>query len=172
LPILETKIKKIKELEEKVKKAEEEFVLTFPKKEILFFQGWNTIKKVLIKDISNSTSEILLFLRFRKIEPEILEAYEKRINKKVEVKTLGVYSKEREFTMFQYKKIGCKVKTIKDIKDLPLLTFSIFDSKIININFFSEAQKEEGLLVRIEDEITAKLFRKVFLKLWEEAQTL
>jgi hypothetical protein len=172
LPILETKIKKIKELEEKVKKAEEEFVLTFPKKEILFFQGWDTIKKVIIKDILNSNSEILLFLRFGKIEPEILEAYEKMINKKVGVKALGIYSKEREFTMFQWKKVGCKVKTIKDIEDPPLLTFSVLDGKIVNVKFFSEAQKEEGLLVRIEDEITAKLFRKVFLKLWEEAQTL
>jgi hypothetical protein len=127
---------------------------------------------VLIKDILNSNSEILLFLRFKKIEPEILEAYEKRINKKTEVKVLGVYSKEREFTMFQYKKIGCKVKTIKDIGDIPLITFSVMDEKSVNIKFFSKVQKEEGLLVRIEDEVTAKLFRKIFLKLWEEAQTL
>ncbi|MGC9132660.1 MAG: hypothetical protein ACP5HJ_03465 [Candidatus Micrarchaeia archaeon] len=74
--------------------------------------------------------------------------------------------------MFQYKKIGCKVKTIKDIGDIPLITFSVMDEKSVNIKFFSKVQKEEGLLVRIEDEVTAKLFRKIFLELWENAQTL
>jgi sugar-specific transcriptional regulator TrmB len=50
LPILETKINKIKELEEKVRKAEEQTALSpLPKKEILFFQGWDVIKKVIKK---------------------------------------------------------------------------------------------------------------------------
>jgi len=69
LPILETKINKIKELEEKVRKAEEETALSpLPKKEILFFQGWDVIKKVIKKDVADSNEEVLFFIKFGKID--------------------------------------------------------------------------------------------------------
>ncbi|MGB9703790.1 MAG: hypothetical protein ACPLXS_03750, partial [Candidatus Micrarchaeales archaeon] len=172
LPILETKIKEIKELEEKVKKVEEEFTLRpFPKKEILFFQGWETIKKVIKEDVSNSTSEILFFIKFGKIETSIFEELEKAVEKKVNVKILGPYTKERMFNMFQYKNIGCKVKVIKGL-GLPFTDFSIYDKKILDFDFFSHFQKKEEFLARVEEEETAKLFRMIFEKLWESAETL
>jgi sugar-specific transcriptional regulator TrmB len=172
LPILETKANKIKELEEKVKKAEEEIALSpLPKKEILFFQGWDVIRKVIKKDVADSNEEVLFFIKFGKIERGIFEELEKAVKRKVKVRVLGPYTKERELSMYQYKKIGCKVKVINDL-GLPLTDFSLFDKKILDFDFFSHFQKREELLVRIEDEITLKLFKQIFEKLWESAENL
>jgi len=173
LPILETKIKKIKELEEKVKKVEEQITLsTLPKKEILFFQGWDTIRKIFLKDTTDSKSEILLFVRFGQMDTEMWEKLENAIKKHVSIKVLGPYIKERETTMFRYKNIGCKVKVIKNFPTFPLVTFSVRDERLVYVEFFSETGKEERFLARIEDETTAKVFKQIFEKLWESAKNL
>jgi sugar-specific transcriptional regulator TrmB len=173
LPILETKANKIKELEEKVKKAEEEIALSpLPKKEILFFQGWDTIRKIFLKDTADSKSEILLFVRFGQMDTEMWGKLENAIKKGISLRVLGPYIKERETTMFKYKNIGCKVKVIKNFPSFPLVTFSIRDKKLVYVEFFSEAGKEERFLARIEDEMTAKAFKQIFEKLWESAESL
>jgi len=171
LPVLETKANKIKELEEKVKKAEEEIALSpLPKKEILFFQGWDTIRKIFLKDTADSKSEILLFVRFGQMDTEMWEKLENAIKKDISIRVLGPYIKERETTMFKYKNIGCKV--IKNFPSFPLVTFSVRDKRLVYIEFFSEAGKEERFLARIEDEMTAKAFKQIFEKLWESAENL
>jgi sugar-specific transcriptional regulator TrmB len=172
LPFLEERIKKIRMLEEEAKKLEEELSFkSFPKKEILFFQDWNIIEKVLLQDISNSKKEILLFLRFGKPAPAILELLDKKIKSGVKVRILGPYTKERELHVYQYKKIGCNPKVIKDLNSLPLSRFSVYDGKVVDLSFFSPLRKGV-FLVRIEEDTTAKLFEMIFSKLWEDAQVL
>jgi sugar-specific transcriptional regulator TrmB len=173
LPLLEIKINKIKELEEKVKKIEDEITFSpIPKGEILFFQGWNTIRKIFLKDTEDSRSEILLFVRFGQMDTKMWEKLEGAIKKGASIKVLGPYIKEREITMFKYKNIGCKVKIIKNFPLIPLITFSVRDSKLVYIEFFSQIGKEERFLARIEDESTAKFFKQIFEKLWESAENL
>jgi sugar-specific transcriptional regulator TrmB len=172
LPFLEEKIKKIKLLEEEAKKLEEKLSFkSLPKKEILFFQDWKIIEKVLLQDMNDSKKEILLFLRFGKPSPAILKLLEKKIKSGVKVKVLGPYTKERELHVYQYKKVGCNSKVIKNLNSLPLSRFSIYDGKVVNLSFFSPLRKSV-FLVRIEEETTAKLFEMIFSKLWETAQAL
>jgi len=172
LPIIEEKIKKANELKEGVEKAEENLVAKeIPKKEILLFQGWNIIRKILEEDTLNSKNEILKFIRFGKPEEKVMEATKKQIKNKVKVKVLGPYRKEREHIMLQHKLIGCEVKAIKNIT-FPLVTFFIYDSNIINLNFYTPSQHSEGLLVRIEDSDTAKLFKEFFYEIWKKAEAI
>jgi len=82
IPIIEEKIKKANELKEGVEKAEENLVAKeIPKKEILLFQGWNIVRKIHRDDVLDSKREILLFLRFGRIDNEIIQAIEKEIKK-------------------------------------------------------------------------------------------
>jgi sugar-specific transcriptional regulator TrmB len=172
LPIIEEKIKKASELKEGVEKAEENLVAKeIPKKEILLFQGWNIIKKMHTNTLLDSKKEILFFIRFGKTDPEIIHAIEKSVRKGVKVKVLGPYRKERETTMFLYKNIGCEVKILKELT-FPLITFGVYDEKILHLNFYTPSQPEGGLLVRIEDEETTKLIREVFYELWKKAEPI
>jgi sugar-specific transcriptional regulator TrmB len=172
VPIIEEKIKKANKLKEMVEKAEENLVAKeFPKREILIFQGWNIIRKIHKEDVLNSTKEILLFLRFGKTDPEIIQAIEKEVKKGVKVKVLGPYRKERETTMFLYKNIGCEVRTLKIIS-FPLVTFGVYDEKTLAFRFYTPSQQEEGLIIKIEDEETAKLMKEVFNELWKKAQPI
>jgi len=172
VPIIEEKIQKESKLEEEVKRAEQEFVSKeIPKKEILLFQGWNIIERIIEKALSESKEEVDIFIRFRKLHPEFLKRIEKLVKKGVKVKVLGPYRKEREHVMLQYKLIGCEVKVIKEVY-FPLITFDIFDKNILHLYFFSFSSESEGLLVRIEDKDTTKLFRDMFNKLWGKAKPI
>ena len=172
VPIIEEKIKKANELKEGVEKAEENLVAKeIPKKEILLFQGWNIIRKIYRDETHNSKKEILLFIRFSKIDPEIAQAIERSIKKGVKVKVLGPYRKERETTMFLYKNIGCEVKALKELT-FPLITFSVYDERMVHLRFYTPSGQEEGLLIKIEDEETAKLMREVFNELWKKAEVI
>ena len=154
IPIIEGRIQKENKLKEEIKKAEENLAAKeFPKKEILLFQGWNIIRKILEEDTLNSKKEILKFIRFGKPEEGVMEATRKQIKNKVKVKVLGPYRKEREHIMLQHKLIGCKVRAVKNIT-FPLVTFFIYDGNILNLNFYTPSQHSEGLLVRIEDSDT------------------
>jgi sugar-specific transcriptional regulator TrmB len=78
VPIIEEKIKKANKLKEMVENAEENLVAKeFPKREILLFQGWNIIRKIYRDDKLDSKKEMLLFVRFGKPDPEIIQAIEK-----------------------------------------------------------------------------------------------
>jgi len=170
LPIIEERIKKANQLKEMVEKAEENLVAKeIPKKEILLFQGWNIIRKLTEKDTLNSNQEIVEFIRFGKTDPLIMKAMERTIKKGVKIKVLGPYRKEREHIMLQHKLIGCDVRVTKGIV-FPLSRFTVFDKKITSFRFYTPSQAAEGLLVRIEDEDTAKLFRNFFFALWEKAE--
>jgi len=172
VPIIEEKIKKASELKTMVEKAEENLVSKeFPKREILLFQGWNIIRKILEEDTLNSKNEILKFIRFGKPEQKVMEVTRKQIENKVKVKVLGPYRKEREHIMLQHKLIGCEVRVIKNIT-FPLVTFFIYDNNIINLNFYTPSQHSEGLLVRIEDSDTANLFREFFYGLWKKSEEI
>jgi len=172
VPIIEEKIKKASELKTMVEKAEENLVSKeIPKKEILLFQGWNIIRRRLEEDTLNSKNEILKFIRFGKPEQKVMEITRKQIENKVKVKVLGPYRKEREHIMLQHKLIGCEVRVIKNIT-FPLVTFFIYDNNIINLNFYTPSQHSEGLLVRIEDSDTAKLFREFFYGLWKKSEEI
>jgi len=172
LPIIEEKIKKANELKEGVEKAEENLVAKeIPKKEILLFQGWNIVRKIHRDDVLDSKREILLFLRFGRIDNEIIQAIEKEIKKGVKVKVLGPYRKEREPTMFLYKNIGCEVRILKEFT-FPLITFGVYDDKAVQLNFYTPSQPEGGLLVKIEDEETTKLMKGVFYELWKKAEPI
>ena len=172
VPIIEEKIQKESKLKEEVKRAEQEFVSKeIPKKEILLFQGWNIIERIIEKALSESKEEVDIFIRFRKLHPEFLKRIEKLVKKGVKVKVLGPYRKEREHVMLQYKLIGCEVKVIKEVY-FPLITFDIFDKNILHLYFFSFSSESEGLLVRIEDKDTTKLFRDMFNKLWGKAKPI
>jgi len=172
LPIIEERIQKESKLKEEVKRAEQDFILKeIPKKEILLFQGWNIIEKIIENALSESKEEADIFIRFRKIHPEFLKRIERLVRKGVKVRVLGPYRKEREHIMLQYKLIGCEVKVIKE-GYFPLITFDIFDKNILHLYFFSFSSEAEGLLVRIEDEDTTKLFKEMFNKLWEKAKPI
>jgi len=172
VPIIEEKIQKESRLKEEVKRAEQEFISKeIPKKEILLFQGWNVIERIIEKALSKSKEEVDIFIRFRKLHPEFLKRIEKLVKKGVKVKVLGPYRKEREHVMLQYKLIGCEVKVIKEVY-FPLITFDIFDKNILHLYFFSFSSESEGLLVRIEDKDTTKLFRDMFDKLWGKAKPI
>jgi len=172
VPIIEERIKKANELKEGVEKAEENlFAKEFPKKEILLFQGWNIIRKIYRDDKLESKNEMLLFVRFGKPDPEIIQTIEKSIKKGIKVKVLGPYRKERETTMFLYKNLGCEVKVLKELT-FPLITFGVYDEKILHLNFYTPSQSEGGLLVKIEDEETAKLMKEVFNELWKKAEPI
>ena len=172
IPIIEERIKKANELKEVVKKAEENLVAKeIPKKEILLFQGWNIIKKIHINAILDSKKEISFFIRFGKTDPEIITAIEKSIKKGIKVKVLGPYRKERETTMFLYKNIGSEVKVLKGLT-FPLITFGVYDERVLHLNFYTPSQAEGGLLVRIEEEETAKLMKEVFNELWKKARSI
>jgi sugar-specific transcriptional regulator TrmB len=172
VPIIEERIKKASELKTIVEKAEENLAAKeFPKREILVFQGWNIIRKIHKEDILNSEKEILLFLRFGKPDSEIIQAIEKNVKKGVKVKVLGPYRKERETTMFLYKNIGCEVRVLKTIS-FPLVTFGVYDEKTLRLRFYTFSQQEEGLIIKIEDEETAKLMKEVFNELWKKAEPI
>jgi len=172
VPIIEEKIKNANKLKEMVEKAEENLVTKeFPKREILLFQGWNIIRKIYRDETSNSKIEILLFIRFTKIDPEIIQVIEKSIKRGVKIKVLGPYRKEKETTMFFYKNIGCEVKALKGFT-FPLITFSVYDNQVVHLRFYTPSGKEEGLLIKIEDEETAKLMKEVFNELWKQAETI
>ena len=172
IPIIEERIQKENKLKEEIKRAEENLVVKeFPRREILLFQGWNIIRKIHKEDILNSEKEILLFLRFGKPDSEIIQAIEKNVKKGVKVKVLGPYRKERETTMFLYKNIGCEVRVLKMIS-FPLVTFGVYDEKTLRLRFYTPSQQEEGLIIKIEDEETAKLMKEVFNELWKKAQSL
>jgi len=82
LPIIEEKIKKANELKEGVEKAEENFVAKeIPKREILLFQGWNIIEKIIGKSLSESKEEVDIFIRFRKLHPDFFKE-NRKISKK------------------------------------------------------------------------------------------
>jgi len=172
IPIIEERIQKENKLKEEIKKAEENLVAKeFPKREILLFQGWNIIKKIHINAILNSKKEISFFIRFGKTDPEIIHAIEKSTRKGIKVKVLGPYRKERETTMFLYKNIGCEVRVLKEFT-FPLITFGVYDGRVLHLNFYTPSQPEGGLLVRIEDEETAKLMKEVFNELWKKAEPI
>jgi len=172
VPIIEERIQKENKLKEEIKNAEENLVAKeFPKKEILLFQGWNIVRKIHRDEVLNSKNEILLFLRFGKVDTEIIQAIEKEVKKGIKVKVLGPYRKEREPTMFLYKKIGCEVRVLKELT-FPLITFGVYDGKTVQLNFYTISQPEGGLLVKIEDEETAKLMKEVFNELWEKAEPI
>jgi len=170
IPIIEERIQKENKLKEEIKKAEENLVAKeFPRREILLFQGWNIIRKIYRDDKLNSKKEILLFIRFGKPNSDIVETIEKSIKKGVKVKILGPYRKEKETTMFFYKNLGCEVRVLKELT-FPLITFGVYDEKILHLRFYTPSGEEEGLLVRIEDEETAKLMKEVFNELWKKAE--
>jgi sugar-specific transcriptional regulator TrmB len=172
IPIIEERIQKENKLKEEIKKAEENLIAKeFPKKEILLFQGWNIVRKIHRDDVIDSKKEILLFLRFGKTDPEIIQAIEKEIKKGVKVKVLGPYRKERETTIFFYKNIGCEVRVLKELT-FPLITFGVYDDKAVQLNFYTPSQPEGGLLVKIEDEETTKLMKGVFYELWKKAEPI
>ena len=172
VPIIEEKIKKASELKIMVEKAEENLVSKeFPKKEILLFQGWNIIRKIYRDDKLNSNKEILLFIRFGKPNPDIVKTIEKNIKKGIKVKILGPYKKEKETTMFFYKNLGCEVRVLKEFT-FPLITFGVYDEKVLHLRFYTPSGEEEGLLLRIEDEETAKLMKEVFNELWKKAEEI
>ena len=169
IPIIEERIQKENKLKEEIKKAEENLVAKeFPRREILLFQGWNIIEKIIEKSLSESKEEVDIFVRFRKVHPQFLNKIEKLVKKGVKVKVLGPYRKEREHVMAQYKLVGCEVRSIKEIH-FPLITFDIFDNNVVQLYFFSPTSESEGLLVRIEDEDTTTLLREIFNRLWEKA---
>jgi phosphatidylserine/phosphatidylglycerophosphate/cardiolipin synthase-like enzyme len=114
---------------------------------------------------------MLLFVRFGKPDPEIIQTIEKSVKKGIKVKVLGPYRKERETTMFLYKNIGCEVRILKEFT-FPLITFGIYDEKILHLNFYTPSQATGGLLVKIEDKETAKLMKEVFNELWKKAQPI
>ncbi|MGB9703654.1 MAG: TrmB family transcriptional regulator [Candidatus Micrarchaeales archaeon] len=172
IPLIDKRIQEEISLKEEIKKVEEEFISKeLPKKEILVFQGWEIIKGIMKRDILSSKKEILAFIRFGKTSPELMEAMEKVIKKGVKIKVLGPYAKEREHIMLQHKLIGCEVKTI-DWVVFPLIRFSVFDGAFLFFHFYSPPQKEDAFYVRIEDEESAKLFRKIFMALWEKGKPL
>jgi len=172
IPIIEGRIQKENKLKEEIKKAEENLAAKeFPKKEILLFQGWNIIKKIHINAILNSKKEISFFIRFSKTDPKIITAIEKSIKKGVKVKILGPYMKEKETTIFFYKNLGCEVRVLKGLA-FPLITFGVYDEKVLHLRFYTPSGEEEGLLVRIEDEETAKLMKEVFNELWKKAEII
>ena len=172
IPIIEERIQKENKLKEEIKKAEENLVAKeFPKKEILLFQGWNIVRKIHKEDVLNSQKEILLFLRFGKVDEEIIKAIEKEIKKGVKVKVLGPYRRERELTMFLYKNIGCEVRVLKELT-FPLITFGVYDDRAVQVNFYTPSQREGGMLVKIEDKETTNLLKEVFNELWKKAQPI
>ena len=172
IPIIEERIQKENKLKEEIKKAEENLVAKeFPKREILIFQGWNIIRKIYVDDKFKSKKEILLFIRFGKPNPDIVETIEKSIKKGVKVKILGPYRKEKETTIFFYKNLGCEVRVLKEFT-FPLITFGVYDEKVLHLRFYTPSGEEEGLLVRIEDEETAKLMKEVFNELWKKAEAI
>jgi hypothetical protein len=43
---------------------------------------------------------------------------------------------------------------------------------VLHLRFYTPSGEEEGLLVRIEDEETAKLMKEVFQELWKKAERI
>ena len=73
--------------------------------------------------------------------------------------------------MFLYKNIGCEVKALKEFT-FPLITFGVYDGKTVHLRFYTPSGQEEGLLIKIEDEDTAKLFREFFYEVWKKAEVI
>jgi sugar-specific transcriptional regulator TrmB len=159
-----------KEVEELSKSIEQKRYST----RILLYEGWDVIRKIIIDDIKNSKMEILRILRFGKIDEEIFSEMERAVKRGVKIKIIGPYKKEREHVIEKYKRIGCKIALVR-FENLPLVRENIFDANVTHIDF-SEPEKNKyitpkgTILVRVEDNSTAQLFKNRFDLLFESLE--
>jgi sugar-specific transcriptional regulator TrmB len=159
-----------KEVEELSKSLQEKKYST----KIFLYEGWDVIRKIIIEDIKNSKKEVLRILRFGRIDEEIFSEMEKAVRRGVKIKIIGPYKKEREHIIEKYKRIGCKIALIR-LENLPLARENIFDENVTHIDF-SEPEKNKyitpkgTILVRVEDNSTAQLFKSKFDLLFESLE--
>ncbi|MGC9149756.1 MAG: TrmB family transcriptional regulator [Candidatus Micrarchaeia archaeon] len=81
LSIIEKKEKELESFKEKIKEISKEINEKAYKRKISLFQSYTLLRKVIIKDIKESKKEILRFMRFGKIDEEILINLKIKTNK-------------------------------------------------------------------------------------------
>jgi sugar-specific transcriptional regulator TrmB len=174
LSLVKSNKKKWEEVEKKIEELSKDIEKKRYSTKILLYEGWDVIRKIIIEDIKNSKKEVLRILRFGKIDEEIFSEMEEAIKRGVKIKIIGPYKKEREHIIEKYKRIGCKIALTR-FEDLPLVRENIFDENVTHIDF-SEPEKNKyitpkgTILVRVEDNTTAQLFKNKFDLLFESLE--
>jgi sugar-specific transcriptional regulator TrmB len=168
LSIVEERKKQTKKLEDEIK----ELGLQFKDKEplshkLLVFQGREIIRKIKLEEIKNSKMEILRVMRFGKIDEEIFETMEKAIARKVKVRILGPFKKEREYIIKKYYDIGCEIKFLRISKQFSFKKL-ISDNRTFLFEVFGSTENE-NLLLKIVDQPTIEIAKKEFNLLWKDA---
>lgn len=138
-------------------------------KSFLVLKGQKQIMKKLIEETFNAKKEILSCHTSWKIHKNSLYSIKNALNRKVEIRMLGVINNTSHNATWE--RLGVKTKGLKPEFTHNPLRFTVFDEKKVRITIGNPEikNKEDYLTFWIESISFAKTMKKVFEDLWDNS---
>jgi len=135
-------------------------------------KGQRAIMNKLVGLNKNARKEIFGVQRNWKYWGEGIREMEKAVKRDVDVRLIGIISKETKKRAGEWKNAGCKIKAYnKKFGEYPL-RFSIFDGKYARITIGKPEIKEskDYITILTESKPLIRMLRNQFLQMWGECK--